>query len=393
MARDPYEILQVARHADPEVINAAYRRLARKYHPDLNPGPDAGARMQDLNWAYEVLRDPLRRASIDRELRRREQQKAYSYTSASSHWGASSGSGGPAQSAPPPPGGTRGAAGAPKAEPGPKRTSPGETSSTARAGQKRSRPWAWFGGAFLLYALARMFFGGSSTDQAPSPTTVASDISPRASPTTRAPTAKPPTAAPSLTREDELRLFLIGIVEDPRYDYSSQVVHKYLDQIDVDISLSTLAYTVWGDLDTADDFINLGADLIVMGAIVSRAGQSGDWNLARIEVTNPGPYDSYAMLYVTGATSIRGIASGEMSIYDVMLSEVDYGFAPTPAPTRAISVEPTRANCHPSYPTVCIPPAPPDLDCADIPFRRFPVVGEDPHGFDGDYDGVGCESG
>jgi micrococcal nuclease len=41
---------------------------------------------------------------------------------------------------------------------------------------------------------------------------------------------------------------------------------------------------------------------------------------------------------------------------------------------------------------VCIPPAPPDLDCPDIPHRRFTVVGDDPHGFDGDRDGIGCES-
>jgi endonuclease YncB( thermonuclease family) len=50
-------------------------------------------------------------------------------------------------------------------------------------------------------------------------------------------------------------------------------------------------------------------------------------------------------------------------------------------------------NCDPSYPTVCIPPAPPDLNCGDITFRRFQVLAPDPHGFDGDHDGIGCESG
>ncbi len=58
---------------------------------------------------------------------------------------------------------------------------------------------------------------------------------------------------------------------------------------------------------------------------------------------------------------------------------------PTPAPS---------GDCHPSYPGVCIPPAPPDLDCGDIPHRRFTVLPPDPHGFDGnDNDGLGCESG
>ena len=50
-------------------------------------------------------------------------------------------------------------------------------------------------------------------------------------------------------------------------------------------------------------------------------------------------------------------------------------------------------KCDPSYPTVCIPPAPPDLNCGEISFRRFTVLPPDPHGFDGrDNDGVGCES-
>jgi hypothetical protein len=74
--------------------------------------------------------------------------------------------------------------------------------------------------------------------------------------------------------------------------------------------------------------------------------------------------------------------------------------APTVAPrTAAPTVAPrtvaptTRINCHPSYPTVCIPPAPPDLDCGDISHRHFTVLPPDPHKFDGnDNDGIGCES-
>lgn len=53
----------------------------------------------------------------------------------------------------------------------------------------------------------------------------------------------------------------------------------------------------------------------------------------------------------------------------------------------------SREACDPSYPSVCIPPPPPDLDCRDIPHRRFRVIGRDPHRFDGDHDGIGCESG
>lgn len=52
----------------------------------------------------------------------------------------------------------------------------------------------------------------------------------------------------------------------------------------------------------------------------------------------------------------------------------------------------TVANCDPSYPDVCIRPYPPDLDCGEISFKNFRVVGSDPHRFDGNKDGIGCES-
>ena len=51
-----------------------------------------------------------------------------------------------------------------------------------------------------------------------------------------------------------------------------------------------------------------------------------------------------------------------------------------------------QASCDPSYPAICIPPPPPKLNCPDILYRDFQVVGNDPHGFDGNHDGVGCES-
>lgn len=65
--RDPYKILQVDPEAEDEVIQAAYRRLARKYHPDLAPGTEAEARMAAINAAWARLGDPLARAAFDRE--------------------------------------------------------------------------------------------------------------------------------------------------------------------------------------------------------------------------------------------------------------------------------------------------------------------------------------
>lgn len=56
-----------------------------------------------------------------------------------------------------------------------------------------------------------------------------------------------------------------------------------------------------------------------------------------------------------------------------------------PPPTRSSS------GCDPSYVGACIPSPPPDLDCKDVPVQGFRVVGADPHRFDGDHDGLGCE--
>jgi hypothetical protein len=52
---------------------------------------------------------------------------------------------------------------------------------------------------------------------------------------------------------------------------------------------------------------------------------------------------------------------------------------------------PPDGDCHPSYPDTCIPAPPPNLNCDDISFRNFKVIGSDPHDFDGDNDGIGCE--
>jgi hypothetical protein len=62
---DLYEVLQVSPNAEPEIIEAAYRRLARKYHPDVAPGRDSGKRMRRIVLAYEILGDPTRRAEYD----------------------------------------------------------------------------------------------------------------------------------------------------------------------------------------------------------------------------------------------------------------------------------------------------------------------------------------
>lgn len=70
MARpDPYKLLQVDPEADVEIIQAAYRKLAQRYHPDVAPGPQAARLMAELNAARDLLVDPVSRSALDRSRR------------------------------------------------------------------------------------------------------------------------------------------------------------------------------------------------------------------------------------------------------------------------------------------------------------------------------------
>ena len=64
--RDYYEVLGVDKSADEAAIKKAYRALAKKYHPDLNPGDkEAEQKFKEVNEAYDILSDPDKRAKYD----------------------------------------------------------------------------------------------------------------------------------------------------------------------------------------------------------------------------------------------------------------------------------------------------------------------------------------
>src|SRR6187401_1901653 len=63
--RDYYKILGVERDASADAIKSAYRKLARRFHPDISKEKDAESRFKEVSEAYEVLKDPEKRAAYD----------------------------------------------------------------------------------------------------------------------------------------------------------------------------------------------------------------------------------------------------------------------------------------------------------------------------------------
>ena len=79
MPSDPrhtyYKQLMLAENADEEIISTVYRKLAQRYHPDIDPSPEAAHRMAEINEAYTTLRDPERRRRYDEWLASRRDRR------------------------------------------------------------------------------------------------------------------------------------------------------------------------------------------------------------------------------------------------------------------------------------------------------------------------------
>lgn len=117
------------------------------------------------------------------------------------------------------------------------------------------------------------------------------------------------------------------------------------------------------------------------------------------------PIIGIILLFLVGAGIVRSQAAPSGTYLPLVVAPVA---TPTVAPTAIPTLQPTAqptaqpttqpqptqrpGNCAAEYPTVCIPPPPPDLNCPDIPYRNFTVLAPDRHKFDTDNDGIGCET-
>ncbi len=62
--RDYYDVLGIVQDASDDEIKKAYRKLSKKYHPDINKAPDAEANFKEVTEAYEALSDPIKTSSL-----------------------------------------------------------------------------------------------------------------------------------------------------------------------------------------------------------------------------------------------------------------------------------------------------------------------------------------
>jgi curved DNA-binding protein CbpA len=71
-----YKVLMLAESADQEIITVVYRKLAQRFHPDVDPSPEAARRMAEINEAYATLKDPAERTKYDAWLASRRDRRA-----------------------------------------------------------------------------------------------------------------------------------------------------------------------------------------------------------------------------------------------------------------------------------------------------------------------------
>ncbi|KKR49645.1 MAG: WD40 domain protein beta Propeller [Candidatus Curtissbacteria bacterium GW2011_GWA1_40_16] len=140
------------------------------------------------------------------------------------------------------------------------------------------------------------------------------------------------------------------------------------------------------ELSRKQSSLGLGAILIILFVLIGitappneKSGSKVKGETATQEIASPSPENSPT----PSPSPLTSSPSPSPSPAKTVVS--------SPSPTTQPNSSSARSGCDSSYPTVCIAPPPPDLDCKDVSYKRFKVLPPDPHNFDGNHDGVGCE--
>jgi micrococcal nuclease len=163
-------------------------------------------------------------------------------------------------------------------------------------------------------------------------------------------------------------------------------VRMVVDVSDRDRFGRLLRYIYVGDL-----FVN--EEMVRVGLAIAKRYEPDTAMASVLEAAQGGAEQAALGLFSPAATTTIATSTTAPPTTTTRASTTTTTQPPTTTPTVAATTTTTaQANCDSSYPDFCIPPPPPDLDCGDIGVKNFTVRSPDSHGFDGDSDGVGCES-
>lgn len=198
-------------------------------------------------------------------------------------------------------------------------------------------------------------------------------------------TLKPtgPTQTGTVTRvidSDTIEVNIGGVIYDVRYTgIDTPEIHSGVEWLGPEASSANAALVAGKQVVLEKDVSETDQYGRLLRYVWVQSGSS--WLLVNLELLRMG--------YATVTT------------YPPDVKYVDWVFLPAQQEAQAANVglwgsepppPPPPSGCHASYPDFCIPPPPPDLDCGDLTQKNFTVLAPDPHGFDGNNDGVGCQT-
>lgn len=245
----------------------------------------------------------------------------------------------------------------------------------------------------------------AASETSPPPTVVPTPTPPPAPSPTPTPTPAPsPTPTPPLAAGPEAACLPAGSPAE------SGVVEQVIDGDTIEVRLGEQVYSLRYIGIDAPEGQQSESDLAARATAGNQALVGGQMVTLLRDVSETDRYGRLLRYVIAGGVFInyelvrQGLAEASAYPPDVACAEtflqaqqaaqaegLGLWAAIAPPEPQETAIAGQGGSCDPAYPEVCIAPPPPDLDCPDIPYRRFQVLPPDPHRFDRDADGVGCE--